>query len=150
MTAQAPKTLERYVQVLDQKVQQAQAHQAQAHTQLLRTQAKLTQLQDIGQRAQLKKSVRNVALYGNAAGFRSSVMDMVQQFRDVSGVQQLELAQAQQRMQQAMRCHESMAGVLEQTQSRLLQHQARQAQKVMDEMASQAWLRQRRAATGNC
>lgn len=150
MTAQSPHTLVRYVQVLEQKSLQAQADQAQAQAQLLRTQTKLAQLQDMGRGAQLKKSAGNVALYMNAAGFRSSLIDIAQQFKDVCGVQQLELAQAQQRMQHAMRRHESISGVLEQEQLKAAQHQARQAQKVMDEMAGQAWLRQRRAVAENC
>lgn len=150
MTARAPKTLARYVQVLDHKVQQAQADQAQAKTQLARTQNKLSLLQEMTQTAQLKKSAANVALYVNAAGFRSSLMDMAQQFRDVRGVQQLELTQAQHRMQHAMRRHESMSGVLEQAHVQAAQQQTRQAQKVMDEMASQAWMRQRHVVTENC
>lgn len=150
MSTQMPQTLARYVQVLDHQMQQAQAQQAQAQAQLARTQSKLTLLQEMAQSAQLKKSAGNVALYGNAAGFRCSLMDMAQQFRDARGVQQLELAQAQQQMQHALRRHESMSGVLEQAQAQAAQLQARQAQKVMDEMASQAWLRQRQTATGNC
>ena len=150
MTVQTPRTLARYVEVLDHQVQQAQVQQAQAQEQLKRTQTKLALLKEMAQTSQLKKPVGNVALYVNAAVFRSSLTDMAQQFRDARGVQQLELAQAQQRMQHAVRRHESMSGVLQQAQARAVQHQMRQAQKAMDEMAGQAWLRQRQAAIGNC
>lgn len=139
------KTLGRYVEVLDHQLQQAQAQQAHAQAQLARTQSKLALLQEMGRTSQLKKTNANVALYLNAAGFRSSLMDVAQQFRDVSGVQQLELAQAQQHVQQAMRRHESMCSVLDQAQLEVLQAQSRHAQKSMDEMASQSWWRQRRA-----
>lgn len=140
------KTLGRYVAVLDHQVQQAQAEKLHVQAQLVRTQSKLALLQEMGRTAQLKKTDVNVALYLNAAGFRSNLMDVAQQFRDVSGVQQLELTQAQQRMQHAMRRHESMCSVLEQAQLTVLQEQSRQTQKSMDEMASQSWWRHRRAA----
>lgn len=143
-------TLGRYVSVLDHQLQQAQAQQAHAQAQLARTQSKLALLQEMGHTAQLKKTNANVALYVNAAGFRSNLMDVAQQFRDVSGVQQLELAQAQQQVLHAMRRHESMCSVLGQAQLAVSQAQGRLAQKSMDEMASQSWWRQRRAAAQTC
>lgn len=147
MSESSPQTLGRYVAVLDQQRQQAQAELGHAQAQLTRTQSKLELLQEMGRTAQLKKTAANVALYQNAAGFRSNLMDVAQQFRDARGVQQLELAQAQQRTQHAMRRHESMSSVLEQKQLAVLQMQHRQAQKSMDEMAGQSWWRQRHGTT---
>jgi flagellar biosynthesis chaperone FliJ len=147
MSESSAKTLGRYVAVLDQQRQQAQAEQGRAQAQLARTQSKLELLQEMGRTAQLKKTAANVALYQNAAGFRSNLLDVAQQFRDARGVQQLELAQAQQRTQYAMRRHESMSSVLEQKQLAVLQMQHRQAQKSMDEMAGQSWWRQRHGTT---
>lgn len=144
------KTLGRYVTVLDHQLQQAQVKQAHAQAQLGRTQSKLALLQEMGRTAQLKKTDANVALYLNAAGFRSNLIDVAQQFRDVSGVQQLELAQAQQHVQHAMRRHGSMCSVLDQAQLAVLQAQRRNAQKSMDEMAAQSWWRQRRVAAETC
>jgi flagellar biosynthesis chaperone FliJ len=147
MSESSPQTLGRYVAVLDQQRQQAQAELGHAQAQLARTQSKLELLQEMGRTAQLKKTAANVALYQNAAGFRSNLMDVAQQFRDARGVQQLELAQAQQHTQHAMRRHESMSSVLEHKQLAVLHMQHRQAQKSMDEMASQSWWRQRHGTT---
>lgn len=146
MSAIDTQAMGRYVQVLEQKSQQAQHAATQAQQQLQRSQQQVLRLQQLAASAQLKKSARNVALYANAAGFRSGVLEMAAQCRDVCNVQELEWAQAQQAMQGAMRRHSSMQEVLAQAQHSAAQLQARQTQKTMDDMAVQAWLRQRTAA----
>jgi flagellar export protein FliJ len=132
----------RYVDVLDQRVQHTKAETGQAQARLRNTQKQLARLKSMGLTAELKKTTGNVALHVNAAGFRSGLMEMAEQCRDACGVQQLEWAQAQHQMQHAMRRHSSMQSVLSRTQAQLVQSQNRQAQKVMDEMAGQAWMRQ--------
>lgn len=139
-------TMGRYVQVLEQRAQQAQHVAVQAQQQLQRSQQQVLRLQNLAASAQLKKSARNVALYANAAGFRSGVLEMAAQCRDACNVQEIEWAQAQQAMQGAMRRHSSMQEVLAQAQHSAAQLQARQAQKTMDDMAVQAWLRNRPSA----
>lgn len=146
MSASHTSALTRYVQVLDLQSQQAQAQLGAAQAALLRTQAHLQKLETLGAQAQLKKTSANVALYANAAGFRSSLMDVAQQFRDAHGVQQLALAQAKQQMQQAMRRQTSISSVLEQQKTEAALAQSRQSQKRMDELAGQAWQRQRNAS----
>lgn len=143
----------RYVQVLEQQVQQAQTQSTRAHQRLQQTQSQMTKLEQLRQTAILKNSVGNVALYANAAVFRSGLMEMAEQFRDACNVQQMELEQARQQWQQRMRRQESMAGVLQQMQEQAVQERARQDRKVMDELAGQAWMRQRRnthEGTGSC
>ena len=146
MSGMDARTMGRYVQVLGQRAEQAQQAAVQAQQQLLRSQQQVQRLQDLAASAQLKKSAGNVALYANAAGFRSEVLEMAAQCRDACNVQALEWAQAQQAMQGAMRRHASMQEVLAQAQQQAAQQQARQAQKTMDDMAVQAWLRRRSAA----
>lgn len=144
MTRTALHAMTCYVEVLDQRLQQAQAETGQAQARLHKTQAQLERLKDMGLTAQLKKTTGNVALYANAAGFRSGLMDMAEQCRDACSVQQLEWVQAQSQMQQAMRRHDSMHSVLSRAQVQLVDSRNRQTQKVMDEMAGQAWLRHQR------
>lgn len=138
--------MDRYVQVLDLRAQQALADFGQAQARLARTQTQLERLKTMGLTSGLKNSAGNVALYANAAGFRSGLMDMAEQCRDACSVQQLECDQARQQLQQAERRLGSMDSVLQAARAQADQVQARQAQKVMDEMAGQAWLRQRQAA----
>lgn len=142
MTQHTSQTMTRYVRVLDQRVQQAQAQSGQAQARLLQTQAQLERLKSLGLSAGLKKKLGNVALHANAAGFRYGLMEMAEQCRDACSVQQLEWLQAQSLMQQAMRRHDSMQNVLSRAQANIAQSQIRQAQKVTDEMAGQAWMRQ--------
>lgn len=132
----------RYVQVLQQRAQQQQGEARQARQQLQRLQAQLQRLQDIGAQARLKNSAASVALHANAAGFRSGVWELAQQCRDAHSVQQLECERARQQMLAATRRHDSMQHVLEKVQHERAQHQARKAQKAMDDAATQAWLRQ--------
>lgn len=146
-------SLGRYVQVLDQRMQTAQQAAAQAQQRLKQTQNQLERLKQLGLSAGVKKTQASVALYANAAGFRLGVMDMAEQCRDACGVQQLEVAQAQQHMHAALQRHESMHSVWLQARVAATQVQARQAQKVMDELAGQAWMRQHRnsgAKTESC
>lgn len=142
MTHGTMDAMTRYVDVLDQRVQQAQAETGQAHARLHQTQAQLERLKHIGLTAELKKTSGSVALHANAAGFRSGLMEMAEQCRDACSVQQLEWAKAQRQMLQAMRRHDSMHSVLSRAQAQLAESRNRRAQKVMDEMAGQAWWRQ--------
>lgn len=135
--------MRKYVEVLDLWAQQAQTEAAQAQLRLQRTQQQLARLQQLGLTAQLKKNVAPVALYANAAGFRSGVLEMAHQCRDACGVQQLELRQAQQQVHQAMQRHQSMQSIWQRNQDKLVQEQQRAGQKTMDEMAGQAWMRSR-------
>lgn len=134
--------LGQYVSVLEQRVDQAQASAVQAQAALRRTQDQLQRLQAASQAAALKKAAGNVALFSNAAGFRSSVMEIAAHMRDACNVQQLECAQAQRMVQQAMQRHRGVQDVWQQGQRALVQAQARQAQKMTDEMAANAWMRQ--------
>lgn len=146
-------SLSRYVDVLTQRTEQAQQALSQAQAQLHRSKAQLERLQHMENAAQLKNSTANVALYLNAAGFRSSLMDMAQQFKDVCSAQQLDVQHAENHMQSAMRRQESMRSVLCRKQAESLLEQARQGQKSMDELAGQAWLRHRKASaqgSGSC
>ena len=146
MTSTAQNTMHKYVQVLEQRSQQAQNDAAHAQVRLQRTQQQLQRLHQLGQTAALKKSTTSVALYANAAGFRSGVLEMVAQCRDACSVQQLELEQAQAHVQQTLKRHASMHGVWLQAHEKGEQARARQAQKSMDEMASQAWMRARKVS----
>lgn len=146
MSVAQPTALQRYVQVLELQKQQAHTAVQQAQARLQATQARVAHLQHMGLTAGLKKTAGNVALYANAAGFRSGLIEMVAQCRDLCGVQQLEAQQALQQAQAAARRHGSMDHVVQQVHSAARQAQARQAQKVMDEMAGQAWMRQYRTA----
>lgn len=153
MRDQTTQSLGRYVDVLAQRTEQAQTALSQAQAQLSRSQAQLERLQHMENSSQLKNSTANVALYLNAAGFRSSLMDMAQQFRDVCSAQQLDVQHAEHHMQSAMRRQESMRSVMCRRQAESLLAQARQGQKSMDELAGQAWLRQSKNAgtrSGNC
>lgn len=145
MSATANSALARLVHVLDLQTQHAQSQMGAAQVALQRTQTQMAKLEALREEAQLKKTKANVALYANAAGFRSSLMDVAQQFRDAHGVQQLALMQAKQQVQQAMRRQASVSGVLEQQKAAFALAQSRQAQKRMDELAGQAWQRQRSA-----
>lgn len=138
--------LTRFVGVLQTRAQQAQTEAMKAQQSLQQTRQQLDRLHLMAQTSGLKNSVANVALYANAAGFRSEVMEMAQQFKDAYGVQQLQAQQAQRHMQQALQRHESMQCVLDKAKSMVAMEQSRKAQKVMDEMAGQAWMRQHQAA----
>ncbi len=146
MSGQDSKALRSYVQVLDLRAQQAQTQALQAKQAVEQTRSQLQRLQHLAQTSALKNSAGNVALYANAAGFRSGLMEMAQQFRDAYGVQQLQSQQAQQQMQKALLRHESMQCVLEARLKQASAEQARKAQKSMDELAGQAWMRQARAS----
>ena len=134
--------LAQYVHVLDQRAQQSLAQTSQARTRLDHTQTQLERLRNMARSAGVKNLHGSVALYANAAGFRSGLMDMAEQFRDTLGVQQLEYAQAQVQMQAASRRHGGMQTVLQQVRTDMTLMQQRQEQKRMDELAGQAWLRQ--------
>lgn len=134
--------LSQYVGVLDQRAQQSMVVTGQAQAQLARTQVQLQRLKSMAEDAGLKKLHGNVALYANAAVFRSGLLDMVEQCRDACGVQQLEYAQAQARMHVAMRKHGSMDSVLHRVRTDMELQAKRQEQKSMDELAGQAWHRQ--------
>lgn len=134
--------LSQYVEVLDQRAQQRLAETGQARTLLERTRHQLERLRNMAQSAEVKKLHGSVALYANAAGFRSGLLDMVEQCRDTCEVRQLEYAQTQVALQLAYRQHGSMQSVLEQAQTGIAVQQRRQEQKLMDELAGQAWLRQ--------
>lgn len=136
--------LSRYVAVLDQRAQQSTVAAGQAQALLAKTQLQLERLHSMAHSAGVKKLHGNVALYANAAGFRSGLMDMAGQCKDVCGVQQLEYAQARSRMQAALRQHDSMQSVLERARTDMTQEAQRKAQKTMDELAGQAWQRQAR------
>lgn len=146
MSATGHTTMHKYVQVLELRAQQAQTEAAHAQLRLQRTHQQLERLQQLGQTAELKKTATSVALYANAAGFRSGVVEMVAQCRDACSVQQLELEQAQMHVQQTMKRHASMHGVWLQAHEKVEQAQARKAQKSMDEMAAQAWMRARKVS----
>lgn len=146
MSQTSTQALARYVEVLDLRTKQAQTHATAAQAALQRTQQHLAKLDALREAAQLKKTASNVALYANAAGFRSNLMDVAAQFSDTYGVQQLELTAAQQQVQQSLRRHASVGSVLAQAQAQAAQTQSRKAQKSMDELAGQAWLRQRQAS----
>lgn len=153
MRDQTAQSLSRYVGVLALRTEQAQLALSQAQAQLSRSKAQLERLQHMETSSQLKKSTANVALYLNAAGFRSSLMEMAQQFRDVCSAQQLDVQHAESHMQSAMRRQESMRSVMCCKQAESLLAQARQEQKSMDELAGQAWLRQNKnadARAGSC
>lgn len=142
--------LSRWVQVLDQRAQQNLAETSQARERLEHTRSQLDRLRSMADSAGVKKLHANVALYANAAGFRSGLLDMAEQCRDTFGVQQLEYAQAQAQLQAAVRQHGSMQSVLERARTDLAVQQQRQEQKRMDELAGQTWQRQRRLSdTGN-
>ncbi|WP_455555982.1 flagellar FliJ family protein [Comamonas sp.] len=138
--------LGRYVDVLKVRAEQAHTDAIKAELALQQTRKQMDRLQQMAQTSALKNSAANVALYANAAGFRSGLMEMAQQFKDAYGVQQLQMQQAKQHMQQAQLRHESMQCVLDKALSSAALVQSRKAQKVMDEMAGQAWMRQRQAA----
>ena len=143
-------TLAQYVHVLDQRAQQSLAQTSQARTRLDHTQTQLERLRNMARSAGVKNLHGSVALYANAAGFRSGLMDMAEQFRDTLGVQQLEYVQAQAQMQRAFRQHGSMQTVLERVRTDMAVLQQRQEQKHTDELAGQAWQRQlRQPDTGN-
>lgn len=139
--------LSRYADVLGQRALQAQTEAVQAERTMQQTRTQLERLAEMVHTSALKNSVGNVALYVNAAGFRSGLMDVAQQFRDAYGVQQLQAQQAKQLMHQALQRHESMQCVLEQARTQAVLEQSRKAQKMMDELAGQAWMRQRQAAS---
>lgn len=142
MSASPNQAMGRYVQVLDQKVQAAQKQAARLHQQLHQTEVQLERLQAAASQAVLKKPNANVALFANAAGFRSSVLEMAEQMRDAYSVQRMECNQAQQVVHQAMQRHASMDSAWQ--KQVMLHHSelARREQKRGDEMASQAWQRQ--------
>lgn len=146
MTTARDSGLGRYVDVLQARAQQAHTDALKAEQALQQTRQQIQRLQQMAQTSALKNSVANVALYANAAGFRSGLMEMAQQFKDAYGVQQLQTQHAKQLMQQAQLRHESMQCVLDRGLSKVALEQTRKAQKVMDEMAGQAWMRQRQAA----
>ena len=142
--------LAQYVEVLDQRAQQSMAEAARARALLVKTQSQLERLHSMAHSAGVKKLHGNVALYANAAGFRSGLMDMAGQCKDVCGVQQLEYAQASAHMQAALRQHDSMQSVLERARADMAQLAQRKAQNAMDELAGQAWQRQaRQQVAGN-
>ena len=134
--------LAQFVEVLDQRSQQSQAQASQARARLEQTRGQLERLRGMARSAGVKKLHGSVALYANAAGFRSGLLDMAEQYRDTLGVQQLEYAQAQAQMQAASRRHGGMQTVLQQVRTDMAVMQQRQEQKRMDELAGQAWLRQ--------
>lgn len=140
--------LTQFVQVLDQRSQQSQAQASQARTRLEQTQRQLERLRHMAGSAGVKKLHGSVALYANAAGFRSGLLDMAEQCRDTLGVQQLEYVQAQAQMQAASRRHGSMQTILERARTDMAVVQQRQEQKRMDELAGQAWQRQLRQTDG--
>ena len=78
MSGQDSKALRSYVQVLDLRAQQAQTQALQAKQAVEQTRAQLQRLQHLAQTSALKNSAGNVALYANAAGFRSGLMEMAQ------------------------------------------------------------------------
>lgn len=134
--------LAQFVEVLDQRSLQSQAQASQARARLEQTRSQLERLRGMARSAGVKKLHGSVALYANAAGFRSGLLDMAEQYRDTLGVQQLEYAQAQVQMQAASRRHGGMQTVLQQVRTDMTVMQQRQEQKRMDELAGQAWLRQ--------
>ena len=142
MSASSHQAMGRYVQVLDQKVQTAQKQAAQLLHQLHQIEAQLQRLQEVASEAVLKKPQANVALFANAAGFRSSVLEMAEQMRDAHSVQRMECKQAQDTVHLAMQKHASMHSVWTQQRTQYQSEQARREQKRGDEMAAQAWQRQ--------
>ena len=136
--------LSQYVEVLDMRAQQSQQAAGEALRRVEHTKSQMERLKRMAIGAGVKKSHGNVALYVNAAGFRSGLQEMSEQCRDTLGVQQLEYAQAQVHMQAALKQHDSMHFVLTQARNEIALQQQRGEQKRMDELAGQAWLRQRR------
>ena len=134
--------LTQFVQVLDQRAQQSQLDANLARSRVEQTQRQLERLRSMACTAGVKKLHGSVALYANAAGFRSGLLEMAEQCRDTLGVQQLEHVQAQAQMQAAFRKHGGMQTVLQQVRTDMAVLEQRQEQKRTDELAGQAWLRQ--------
>ena len=144
MNRQSHAAIERYVKVLDQRAQAAQVQLANKESQLHRAKAQLERLDQTAREAQLKKTAGNVALYANAAGFRSEVWSMAEQMRDAHNVLALECRQVQQLVYTTMQQHGSIESVLKKARAVQASEQGRQGQRATDELASQSWCRQQR------